>query len=112
MSLERFWEISKLRYFAGVVASSCVLRETYLCMIGDFDLVMCNTWHVEGLKSMPHFVSHMSSSSRYFCKMCLSVAFVNCYITSKHLLGNIFRQIINIEKDMIGPSTEPWGPPY
>ena len=57
---ERFSEISTPRYFAAGTASRRTPCKYYLFWAGRRDLVMCMTWHLDGLNSMSQAFSQDS----------------------------------------------------
>ena len=63
---ERSSEIVTVRYFEDT-ESRTVPWSIYLVWMGHLALVICRTWHLEGLKLMPRRFSHTSSWWRSFC---------------------------------------------
>ena len=57
------------RYFAEGTESMTVPWSIYLVLMGHLALVICRTWHLEGLKLMSHRFSQISSWWRSFCSI-------------------------------------------
>ena len=66
---ERLFEIVTPRYLAEGTDSKIVPRSIYLVWMGHLALVICRTWHLDGLNLLPHRCSYLSVVSRSFCRV-------------------------------------------
>ena len=64
---ERSLLMSTPRYLAHVTTSRMSLWRVYVVGRGDRDRVLCIAWHLLGLNSMSHLVSHSWRISRSAC---------------------------------------------
>ena len=114
---ERLSEIVTPRYLAERTDSKTVPWSMYLVWMGHLTLVICRTWHLDGLKFMPHLFPHISRMWRSFCRVIDSPSqLIARYMTvssAKSLTLDLTwsgRSFIYARKSM-GPRTEPSGTP-
>ena len=115
--LERSSAMLTPRYFAAEALSSLTLCKIYLVSKGLTFLVMCRTWHLEGLNCISHIFSHCSRHARSVCKTWPSVVeLIARYMavsSAKSLtlvLTRSCRSFVYARK-IIGSRTEPCGTP-
>ena len=114
---ERLSEIVTPRYLAEGTDSKTVPWSMYLVWMGHLALVICRTWHLDGLKLMSHRFSHISRMWRSFCRIIDSpselIARYMAVSSAKSLTLDLTwsgRSFIYARKSM-GPRTEPCGTP-
>ena len=114
---ERLSEIVTPRYLAEGTDSKTVPWSMYLVWMGHLALVICRTWHLDGLKLMSHRFSHISRVWRSFCRIIDSpselIARYMAVSSAKSLTLDLTwsgRSFIYARKSM-GPRTEPCGTP-
>ena len=105
------------QYLAEGTDSKTVPWSMYLVWMGHLALVICRTWHLDGLKLMSHRFSHISRMWRSFCRVIDSpselIARYMAVSSAKSLTLYLTwsgRSFIYARKSM-GPRTEPCGTP-
>ena len=66
---ERLSAIVMPRYLVEETDSKTVSWSMYLVWMGYLALVICRTWHLDGLKLMSHHCSRFSRMKRSFCRV-------------------------------------------
>ena len=114
---ERLSEIVTPRYLAEGSDSKPVPWSMYLVWMGHLALVICRTWHLDGLKLMSHHFSHISRMWRSFCRVIDSPSEL---IAGYNVYGHIICKMPNSGLDLVSrsfiyarknmdPRTEPCG---
>ena len=114
---ERFSEIVTPRWLAQGTDSKIVPWSMYLVCMGHLALVICRTWHLDGLKLMSHRFSYVSRVKRSFCRVIDSPSeLIGRYMSvssAKSLTLDLTwsgRSFMYARKSM-GPRTGPCGTP-
>ena len=113
---DRLSEIVTTRYLAEGTDSKTVPWSMYLVWMGHLALMICRTWHLDGLNLMSHRFSHISRVWRSFCRVtdspseliarCMAVSSAKSLTLDLTWTGRSF----NARKSM-GLRTEPCGTP-
>ena len=111
------WPISNPSYFAWSTASKTWPCRAYWVWRGFRARVICRTWHLLGLKCIPHVFSHFSSFWRPCCRVWESSLMATVKYTAVSSAKSLTCEFMfsdrsfRYRRNKISPRTEHWGTP-